>query len=126
MTHAFDILFLGMDPSVALADTARKRAAKLELSFHELISCRATVEIAAKHKRHGRPYSVRLEATLPGHVLTVEQVNTEDAYVALTAAFDSMKRRLEETVQRMHEQAQQAARAAWRTMLAADADATAG
>lgn len=126
MTHAFDILFLGMDPSAALADAARKRAAKLELSCHELISCKATVEVAAKHKRHGRPYCVRVEATLPGHVLTVEQVNTEDAYAALADAFDSIKRRLDETVQRMREQDQQAARAAWGTLLAADADAAAG
>lgn len=126
MEHPFNILFLGMNPSPTLADTARRRAAKLELAHHELTSCRATVEVAAGHARHGRPYCVRVEATLPGHVLTVEQVNIEDAYAALTDAFDSMKRRVDETVQRMHEQAQQAARAAWRSMLAADAGAASG
>lgn len=100
MKQAFDILFLGMESSPALADAARQRAAKLEQVCNELISCRVTVELAHKHKRHGRTCCVRIDVSLPGHELTVAHEHTEDAYAALGDAFDSMKRRLEAVVQR--------------------------
>jgi hypothetical protein len=41
---------------------------------------------------------VRVHVTLPGHELTVDRVQHEDAYVALRDAFDGMRRRIEDQV----------------------------
>lgn len=103
MKQAPDIRFIGMEPSGALASAAREKVAKLELLCPAIMACHVVIDLGHKHRRQGRPFTVRLDVTLPGRELAVSRVENEDAYVALRDAFDSMKRQLEDTMARMQD-----------------------
>lgn len=94
------IQFHGMEHSNALEASAREHAHKLESYAPDIMSCRIGIDQAEKHKHQGRPYSVRIDLTLPGHELVVNRVQHEAVYVALREAFDDMKRQLEDLVRR--------------------------
>src|SRR5574337_210796 len=104
MKQPLQIRFLGMAPSEALEAAARDKVARLEHFCGELGSCRVTIESTHKHRHQGHPYAVRIDATLPGHEVSVDRVHDEDVYVALRDAFDDMKRRIEESTRRMRDQ----------------------
>jgi ribosome-associated translation inhibitor RaiA len=100
VTKPLDIRFLEMAPSPALEAAARAKAHKLEQVCPGLMSCRVTIEREHRHQHQGQPFAVRVDVTWPGHELSVDRVQHEDAYVALRDAFDAMKRRVAEAVQR--------------------------
>jgi ribosome-associated translation inhibitor RaiA len=85
-----------------LETAVRAKAAKLE-QFVELTSCHVTIEQLDRHKRQGRQYAVRIEATLPGLVLNVGHVHDEDVHVALRDAFDDMRRQIQDSTGRAQE-----------------------
>ena len=103
MKQAPTVRFLGLEPSEALASLIEEKASKLDRFHPSIMSCQATVELAHKHRQQGRPFSVRLDVTLPGRDLTVSRVENEDAYVAVRDAFDDMKRQLDSQAGRMQE-----------------------
>jgi ribosomal subunit interface protein len=92
------IKFHGMEHSAALAASANEHAQKLESFAPDIMACRVGIDLEQKHKHQGRPFSVRIDLTLPGHELVVNRVQHEDVYVALREAFDNMKRQLEDVV----------------------------
>ena len=94
------IQFLGMAPTVALEASTRQHIKKLESFAPDLMTCRATLELSQKHQHQGRPFSVRLDVTLPGLELVVNKVQNEDIYVSLRDAFDNMKRQIEDAVRK--------------------------
>lgn len=96
--------FLGMEPSAAVEAAVRDKVAKLDQFRSDLMSCRVTVELVHKHKHQGQPYAVRVEVSVPGHLLSVDRVQHEDVYVALRDAFDDMKRKIEDSVRRVRGQ----------------------
>lgn len=100
MKKPVEIRFLGMEASTAVEAVAREKAAKLDGTGRELMSCRVTIEALHKHQQQGRPFAVRIDVTLPGHELGIDRVQHEDVYVALRDAFDGMRRRLDETLRR--------------------------
>jgi ribosome-associated translation inhibitor RaiA len=102
MKKPVEIRFLGMERSAALEADVRSRIDKLELFCPEIISCCASLELVHKHQQQGRPYSVRIDATMPGHELTVSRVCNEDVHIALRTAFDGMKRQIADVVQQRH------------------------
>lgn len=107
-----DIRFIGLEPSDALQSLAREKAAKLDLFCPSIMSCRVAIELEHKHQHQGRPFSVRINLTLPGRELEASRVRHEDPYVALRDAFDDMKRQLEDAMRRIQEKRQEAAGAA--------------
>lgn len=94
------IQFRGTESSEALEASAVEHARKLEALADDIMSCRVSIELGQKHQQQGRPFSVRIDLTLPDHELVTDRVQRDDVYVALRDAFDSMKRQLAETVQR--------------------------
>jgi ribosome-associated translation inhibitor RaiA len=100
MKQALNIQFHGMEASQAVEAKAREFAAKLDAMAPDLMACRVRIDLEQKHQHQGRPYGVRLDLTLPGHELVVNKVQSEDVYVALRDAFDSMKRQLDEVVRK--------------------------
>ncbi len=98
MKLPLQILFHDMERSDSLERSAREHAQKLESFSADIISCRITIELEQKRAQQGRPFSVRIDLTLPGHELLVNRVHNEDARVALHDAFDNMKRQLVEIV----------------------------
>lgn len=98
------IQFHGMAPSEALERSAGAHVLKLESFAPDIMACRVGIELEQKHKHQGRPFSVRIDLTLPGHELVVNRVQNEEVYVALRDAFDSMKRQLVDVVRRRQRQ----------------------
>jgi ribosome-associated translation inhibitor RaiA len=96
------IKFLGMERSAALEADVHARIDKLELFCPEIISCCASLELVHKHQQQGRPYSVRIDVTVPGDELTVSRVSNENVHMALCTAFDGMKRQIADVVQQRH------------------------
>lgn len=94
------IQFLGMAPTVALEVITRQYIKKLESFAPDLTACRVTLELSQKHQHQGRPFSVRIDVTLPGLELVVNKVQNEDIYVSLRDAFDNMKRQVEDAVRK--------------------------
>ena len=101
------IQFHGMEHSDALAMSAREHAHKLESFAPDIMACHVRIDLEQKHKNQGRPFGVRIDLTLPGHELVVNQVQHEDVNVALREAFDNMKRQLEDVVRRRRGQEKQ-------------------
>ena len=101
------IQFHGMEHADALAMTAREHVHKLELFASDITACRVVIDLEEKHKHQGRPFSVRIDLTLPGHELVVNRVQHEDVNVAMREAFDNMKRQLEDVVRRRRGQEKQ-------------------
>lgn len=94
------IQFHGMEPSDALEARAREHAHKLESFASDLMACHIVIDLEQKHQHQGRPYSVRIDLTMPGRELVVNRVRHEDVHIALRDAFDDMTRQLEDAVRR--------------------------
>mgnify|MGYP001764325939 FL=1 len=100
MKLPLQVRFLGMEPSAAVESAARTKAEKLERFCPDIMSCRVSIEQAAKHQHQGRPFAVRIDVTRSGRELSVDRVADEDVYVALRDAFDAMRRQLEGALER--------------------------
>ena len=74
----------------------REKAAKLDKINGHLIGCRVTVEGPGSHHRNGGPYKVRIDISVPGSELVVNQKEAADMTLAIRDAFDAARRRLEE------------------------------
>lgn len=94
------IQFRGLTPSEAIERSTREHVRKLESFAAGMMACHVVIELEQKHQHQGRPYSVRIDLTLPGHELVVNRVQNEEVYVALRDAFDNMKRQLEDLVRK--------------------------
>lgn len=101
MEVPLDLTFRNMDPSDAVAERVRERAAKLGRYFDRIHSCRVVVEAPHRHHHKGKLYKVSIEIGVPGHRLVVNRSAGknhahEDIYVAIRDAFDHARRRLED------------------------------
>lgn len=74
----------------------REKAEKLDKINGGLIGCRVTVEGPGNHHRHGGPYRVRLDISVRGSELVINQKEAADMSVAIRDAFEVARRRLEE------------------------------
>lgn len=100
MQRPLQIVLRDMPPSDAVETHIREKVEKLESFYPHIIGCRATVEVAGKHKNQGRLFNVRIDITVPGSELVVNRDLHEDLYVALRDAFDAAKRQLEDYARR--------------------------
>jgi len=88
------VTFHGMAHSVALEETIRERTARLEHRHPQMISCRAVLGHAARHKQQGKEFVVRLDIKAPGTDIAINRDHDEDPFVAVRAAFDAAGRKL--------------------------------
>jgi ribosomal subunit interface protein len=103
MKTALDLRFLGLAPSDAIEAAVHARVAHIERVCPDIMAWRITIEQEHKHQHQGRPFSVRMDITIPGQELAVTRAHDEDCYVALRDAFDAAQRKLEETVRQRRE-----------------------
>jgi ribosome-associated translation inhibitor RaiA len=95
------ITYRGFSSSDALSHVIKEEADKLE-EFHDRVTgCRVVVEQPHKRHRKGKHFHVRIDLTVPGTELVVgrdpaEADQREDPFVAVTDAFDAMRRMLQE------------------------------
>jgi ribosomal subunit interface protein len=95
MQVPLQISFHGIKQSDALYNAIRERAEKLDRYYGHITRCHVTLELAGKHRRKGKPLSVRVDLKLPGGEIAVTKED-EDVQVALRDAFDAARRGLED------------------------------
>lgn len=100
------ITFRDIPRSEAVEAAIRERVARLDRFSDHIMSCRVTIGIIEKHQHQGKLFNIRVNMKLPGSELVVNRDKAEDIYVAIRDAFDAVKRKLEEHVQRVRGEVQ--------------------
>jgi len=103
MQIPLQVTFREMDPSPAVDERVREKAAWLEQFCDDVTACHVVVEERHRHQHQGRLFHVRIDLTVPNKVLIVnrdppEHQAHEDVYVAIRDAFDAARRQLEDYV----------------------------
>jgi len=103
MKLPLQISFRDLPHSEAIEAAVRKRAARLDRFYGEIMSCRVTVEAPHRHQHKGKLYSVKVDVTVPDDEIVVSRTpdrhqSHEDVYVAVRDAFDAMTRRIEDHI----------------------------
>lgn len=101
-----EISFRNVEPTPALRAQLDEEIGRLERFFEGITSCHVMLEVPNPRHEEGNLYHVRIEVRVPGTELVVSreppaQQEREDVRVALTDAFDSMVRQLEDYVRKM-------------------------
>jgi ribosomal subunit interface protein len=86
----------GIEHSNALYNAIREKADKLDRYYDHIMSCRVVLELAGRHMRHGKQFTVRIDLKVPGGELAVTREHDQDLQVALRDAFDAARRQLED------------------------------
>lgn len=102
MQAPVQVTFRHMEPSEAVRERVLDLVQRLERFSGRITRCLVVVDAPAKHQRHGAPFAVKVDVQIPGETLHVhsEKLAAEahaDVYVALSDAFDSLKRKLRRT-----------------------------
>ncbi len=108
------IAYRDVEPSPALERLIQAEAAKLERFFHGIVSCRVLVEHTHRRHKHGSPFNVRIDVSLPGTELVVN--HTDDVRPAPPASDDEPERVHKSEEREGHKDPQLAVRAAFSTM----------
>ncbi|HYO58278.1 HPF/RaiA family ribosome-associated protein [Archangium sp.] len=100
MKRNLQITFRGMSPSNALSEYIRDSAEKLEQFFDGITGCHVVVEEPHRHHQQGKHFHVHLDLHVPGKDIVVDRdhgdkVSHEDAYQAVSDAFDAARRQLQ-------------------------------
>ena len=88
------VTFRGMPRSAALEKAILDRASRLDRFHPHVVSCRAVVEEAARHKQQGKEFVVRLDIKVSGAEIAINRDHSEDPFVAVRDAFDAARRKL--------------------------------
>ena len=88
------VSYRGLDPSPALSELIQTETEHLQRLNHRIHSLRVVVAAPPHHQRHGSPFRVRVELTIPGAELVVDGDHDVDAYQATRHAFDTLRRQL--------------------------------
>lgn len=100
MELPLQISFHGLHHSDTLGELIGERARRLERFHRHLLACRVVVEVAARHKRRGRPCCVHVILKVPGGEIAVTHEHDADMRIAVREAFDAARRRLEDFVRK--------------------------
>ncbi len=119
------IAYRDVEPSRALERLIQAETAKLERFFHGIVNCRILIEHSHRRHKHGSPFSVRIDLSLPGADIVVshsddvrpvppasddepervhksaEHEGYKDPQLAVRAAFTTLTRRLQEHVKQI-------------------------
>jgi ribosome-associated translation inhibitor RaiA len=90
------ITALDLTLTESLDAAIREKAGKLERFYDRLIGCHVRVKGPGRHHRHGGPFEVRIDLSVPGSELVVDHQPHEDLSVAIREAFAAARRRLDE------------------------------
>lgn len=94
------ITYRGMQHSPAMDARIRELTSKLEELHPRITSCHVVVDETDRHKTKGNLFEVRVDIHVPGKEIVATRHSHEDAYVAITHAFDVVTRQLEVAIQR--------------------------
>jgi ribosomal subunit interface protein len=86
----------GIEHSDALYNAIREKAEKLDRYYDRVMSCRVVLELAGRHKRQGKQFTVRIDLKVPGGEIVITHQHDEELQIALRDAFDAARRKLED------------------------------
>jgi len=101
------ITYHDMSQSDAMDARILELCDKLDEFHPKITSCHVIVEEIDKHKQKGNLFDVRIDLHVPGKELVATHQQNEDAYAAITAAFDVMFRQLEQDIEKKRRQVKQ-------------------
>lgn len=96
MQTPLQISLHGIERSDALYNAIREKAEKLDRYYDRIMSCRVVLELAGRHKRHGKQFAARIDMKVPGGEIAITREHDEDLQIALRDAFDAARRKLED------------------------------
>lgn len=85
-----------VDLPSALDELIRRKVEKLERFSDRIIRCDVVVEGPGERHETGGPYDVRLDISVPGSELVVNQRSAETLRGAIEGAFDAAERKVED------------------------------
>lgn len=94
------ITYRGMPHSPAMDARIVELASRLEELHPKITRCHVVVDEVDRHKSKGNLFEVHVDLHIPGHDIVATRHAHEDAYAAISEAFDVAGRQLEETVRR--------------------------
>ena len=101
------ITYRGMPHSPAMDTRILELVAKLEELNDRITRCHVVVAEADHHKTKGNLFEVHVDLHVPGHEIVATQKAHEDAYVAITEAFEVATRQLEDVMRRQRGEVKQ-------------------
>ena len=78
MPIPLQISFRNMDPSPAVEERIRQKAAKLERFHDRIVGCTVVVEAPHRHHHKGKLYNVRVDISVPGKDVVVDRAKPTD------------------------------------------------
>lgn len=105
METPVQVTFRDVSPQEAIERMCRHEAGKLERYHGRITSCHVLIALPHHHRHKGNLYRVRVDVVVPGAEFVVDRTPTahqsdEKLELAIRAAFDAMRRRLEDEVRR--------------------------
>ena len=94
------ITYRGMQHSPAMDARIIELAGKLDEFHPKITRCHVVVDEVDRHKSKGNLFEVHVDLHVPGHEIVATKKAHEDAYAAITEAFDVATRQLEDVVRR--------------------------
>lgn len=95
-TDLVDVRFNGAAPDTSWRDLACRRTDLLRRAHPELLVRRVSIDLGNAVAPRPGHCTVRIDATVPGHELTVSRVRAEDPLSALDRAFDGVQQQIDE------------------------------
>jgi ribosome-associated translation inhibitor RaiA len=101
MQTPLEITFHGMTSSMWVEAFIETWVARLERTCGRIQRCAVVVDKPHHHRRHGNHFHIRLDITVPGKQVVISRdperdPGHEDVYVAITDAFRSARRQLQD------------------------------
>ena len=94
------ITYRGMPHSPAMDARIVELASRLDDLNPRITRCHVVVAETDQHKTKGNLFEVHVDLHIPGHEIVATQKASEDAYVAISEAFDVATRQLEDVMRR--------------------------
>lgn len=110
MQMPLQIAFKNMEPSPAVEQRIRDKAATLERFSDRITGCRVVISAPHRHQHKGQLYRISLDITVPPKSeIAISREHRqdhahEDIYVAIRDAFDAAVRRLEDHTRKVRGQ----------------------
>jgi len=96
-----EVVYRDFDSSPALNETINKRLDKLHRFSDSILHSRVVLDTPHNHKHKGKMFRASIELDMKGAPLLVSN-DDESVHVAVRDAFQTMERKLKETVNKKH------------------------
>lgn len=108
-----EISFRNVEPSERNKEKILREIGKLERFFDRITRCRVVVEMPHQHSEQGNLYHVGIQLTVPTTELVVsrdhgDRASHQDLDAAITDAFQTMRRQLEEYADQLRQEQRRA------------------